>query len=95
MRLSFDDEESFKEAAGSLLFNNPPSDPNSLALRRAGVSSSMLPHEGNEDICFNNSLSDLNSLQQVGSGTSSNLNTPPHGPRREVKLYKDTQVLET
>ena len=28
MRLSFDDTESFKEAAGSLHFNNPSSDPN-------------------------------------------------------------------
>ena len=28
MRLSFDDPESFKEAAGSLRFNVPPSDPN-------------------------------------------------------------------
>ena len=28
MRLSFDDPESFKEAAGSLRFNNPPSDSN-------------------------------------------------------------------
>ena len=28
MRLSFDDTESFKEAAGSLRFNNPSSDPN-------------------------------------------------------------------
>ena len=28
MKLSFDDPESFKEAAGSLRFNNPPSDPN-------------------------------------------------------------------
>ena len=28
MRLSFDDPESFKEAAGSLRFNNSPSDPN-------------------------------------------------------------------
>ena len=27
MRLSFDDPESFKEAAGSLRFHNPPSDP--------------------------------------------------------------------
>ena len=27
MRLSFDDKESFMEAAGSLRFNNPPSDP--------------------------------------------------------------------
>ena len=30
MSLSFDDEDSFVEAAGSLCFNNPPSDPNSL-----------------------------------------------------------------
>ena len=28
MRLSFDDPESFKEATGSLRFNNPPSDSN-------------------------------------------------------------------
>jgi len=39
MKLSFDDEESFKEAAGSLHFNNPPpSDPNTLALRRPSAS---------------------------------------------------------
>ena len=28
MRLSFDDTESFKEAAGSLRFNIPPTNPN-------------------------------------------------------------------
>ena len=28
MKLSFDDKESFTEAAGSLRFYNPPSDPN-------------------------------------------------------------------
>ena len=27
MKLSFNDEESLKEAVGSLHFNNPPSDP--------------------------------------------------------------------
>ena len=32
MRLSFDDTESFKEAAGSLRFNNPPSDPNTSSI---------------------------------------------------------------
>ena len=52
MRLSFDDEESFKEAAsaglGSLKFNNPPSDPD--LLQQVGSSSSMPPQEGNEDI---------------------------------------------
>ena len=30
MKLSFDDEESFKEVVGSLCFNEPPSDPNTL-----------------------------------------------------------------
>jgi hypothetical protein len=49
MKLSFDDEESFKE---SLLFNNPPSasDPNALLQVE---SSSMPPQERNEDISFN------------------------------------------
>ena len=32
MRLSFDDPESFKEAAGSLRFHNPPSDPNTSSM---------------------------------------------------------------
>ena len=32
MKLSFDDTESFKEAAGSLRFNNPPSDPNTSSM---------------------------------------------------------------
>ena len=52
MRLSSesDDEESFKEAVGSLNFNNPPSDPDSL--QRVGSSSSIMmpPEERNEDI---------------------------------------------
>jgi hypothetical protein len=53
MKLSFVDEESFKEAAGSLHFNNPPSDPDILTLR--GVESSITPRERNGDICFDNS----------------------------------------
>ena len=52
MRLSFDDEESFKEAVGSLHFNNPPSDPNSL--QRVESSSSMPPQERKEDSSFIN-----------------------------------------
>jgi hypothetical protein len=36
MRLSFDDEESFKDVLGSLRFDNPPSDPNSLDRERVG-----------------------------------------------------------
>ena len=62
MRLSFDDTESFKEAAGSLIFNNPPSDPDSLQ----GVgSSSMLPQERNENSCFDNPPSDPNIILEV------------------------------
>ena len=60
MRLSFDDEESFKEAAGSLRFNNPPSDPDSL--QRVG-SSSMPPEEKNEDT--DNPPSDPNIILEV------------------------------
>ena len=46
MKLSYDDEESFKESIGSLNFNNSPSDSDSFQ----GVgSSSMPPEERNED----------------------------------------------
>ena len=71
MRLSFDDEESFKEAAGSLRFNNSSSDPNTLALQRVESSSStsMAPQERNENICLNNLNlpSDPNTLRRVES----------------------------
>jgi hypothetical protein len=68
MKLSFDDEESFKEVVGSLRFDNPPSDPNSVALALQEVGGSGVPHqERNEDIRFNNdSTSDPNSLGRVG-----------------------------
>ena len=36
MKLSFDDTESFKEAAGSLRFNNHPSDPNTSSIVEEG-----------------------------------------------------------
>ena len=52
MRLSFNDEESFKEAVGSLNFNNPPSDSESLQRVGSSSSSSMQPEERNEGICF-------------------------------------------
>ena len=56
MRLSFDDEESsFKDVVGSLRFDNPPSDPNSVALALQEMGSGGVPpQERNEDICFNN-----------------------------------------
>ena len=71
MKLSFDDEESFKEAVGSLNFNNPPSDLDSL--QGVGSSgSSVPPQETNEDI--DNSPSNPNiilEVQRVPVGSSS------------------------
>ena len=70
MKLSFDDEHSFKEAVESICFNDPPSDPNTHQRME-----SMLPQdsERNEDIGFNNSPSDPNSivLRRVESSTNS------------------------
>ena len=65
IRLSFDDEESFREAVGSLLFNNPPSDLSSPALQQVELESSngMPLHDRKEDICLSDSPSDLNSLR--------------------------------
>jgi hypothetical protein len=81
-KLSFDDEESFKDVVGSLHFDNPPSDPNSvvLALEEMGGSSDVPPQERNEDICFiNDSQSDLNSLGRVGS-------TPPQEKSEDIDI---------
>ena len=66
MRSSFDDNESSMEDAGSLRFNNPPSDPDTL--QGMGSSGSTPPQgsERNEDICFN---SNPNTLQRVGSSS--------------------------
>ena len=71
MRMSSDDEESFKEAVGSLVFKNPPSDPDSH--RGVGSNSSMPPEERNhEDI--DNPPSDPNTIleiRRVAVGSSS------------------------
>jgi hypothetical protein len=45
MKLSFDDKESFKEAAESLCYNNPPSETSTF--RQMG-SSSMSPPQARE-----------------------------------------------
>jgi hypothetical protein len=76
MRLSFDDEESFKEVLGSLRFDNPPSDPNPVALALQVGSSSVPPQERNEDIDF---PSDPNSLWRVGS-------TPPQERSEDIDI---------
>ena len=72
MGLSFDDEESFKEGVGSLIFYNPPSHPNTPAL---GSTGSIPLQEMNEDndIRFDNFPSDdPNPLRRVGSSSASN-----------------------
>ena len=68
MRLSFDDEESFKEAAESLRFNNPPSDPNTTP-QQMGSSGrmSLQDSERNEDSSI---PSDPNTLRRLGSSSS-------------------------
>ena len=89
MRLSFDDEESFKEAVSSLHFNNPPSNPASL--QRVGSSSnSMLPQEPerNEDsnIGFDNPSSDPNiilEVQRVPVGSISSTGSMPTQEKSE------------
>ena len=62
MKLSFDDEDSFK---GSLDFNTPPSDPNALVLPDVG-NSTIPDQEMNEDIRPNH----LDSLGLGGMGGS-------------------------
>ena len=84
MKLSFDDNESFKEAAGSLCFNNPPSDPNKTQPEVVPVGSSsssntsMQPQESPEEtrrsedsICINNPPStNPNALRRMESSSS-------------------------
>ena len=75
MRLSFDDEDSFKEGVGSLNFYNPPSDPNTLALGSSG-SIPLLEMNEDHDISFNNSPShDEFTSAPLGSCSSDNI--PP------------------
>jgi hypothetical protein len=58
------------EAAGSLRFNNPPSDSNTTLHQQVGSSTSMpgLPEERNEE-----NDPTLNTLQQLGIGRSSSI----------------------
>ena len=74
MNLSFNDEESFKEAAGSLRFNNPSSVSDTSTVQQIGSHSSWLPQdsERNEDICLDKPTSDPNTaFCRMGSTSSS------------------------
>ena len=92
MKLSFEDEESFKEAIESLRFNNPSSDPN--ARQQIGSSNSMSledsqpDSEGNEDNIIPSD--DPITLRRVGSTNTLSIqetrrsgfvfNNPPSNP---------------
>ena len=84
MGLSFDDEESLNDSVGSLNFNNPPSDADSLQGVGSSGHGSMPPEERNaEDICFDNPPSDayddpnvILEIRRVGSSSSTS-STPP------------------
>ena len=69
MKLSFDDEQSFKEAVESLRFSDPPSDPN--VQQQVGSSNSMplQDSERNEDL-DNITTNDPITLRRVGSRSS-------------------------
>ena len=69
MRLSFDDEESFKGAVESLRFNNPPGDPNSQ--QKIG-SMPLEDSERNEDL-DNITPSDPITIRHMGSWSTSSL----------------------
>ena len=69
MRLSFDDQESFKEAVGSFRFNNPSSDPNA-SLRMGSSSSSSMPLDDSERDEGNITASDPITLRRLGSSSS-------------------------
>ena len=92
MRSSIDDNESFVEAAGSLRFNNPPTDPNTLQQELVG-SSGMQSQEWSEDGCFNNpSLpNDLNTIRKMSSSSSS-IVMPPN--LSDLELEKPTYVFD-
>ena len=69
MKLSFDDEESFKETVESLCFNNPPSNPNILLEVESSGTIPPQDSESNEDVYFNNHTSDPNTLRRMESSS--------------------------
>ena len=84
MRLSFDDEESFKEAIESFCFNNPSSDPPNTQQQMGGNNTSMALEnaERNE---YNNTPSDpITTLRRVGSDSSLSI--------QEIRRSADIQV---
>ena len=71
MRLSFDDEESFKGAIESLRFNNSPGDPNSQPKIGRSNSMPLEDSERNEDLDNITTPSDPITLRRMGSWSTS------------------------
>ena len=86
MRLSIDNEESFKEAVGSLNFNHPQIESDSDSLEGMGSSSSMPPQE---DKYFDNPPSDSNSIilevRRVPVGSTGSGSTGSTSPQERSK----------
>ena len=80
MRMSFDDEESFKEAVESLHFNS--GDPNARQQMGSGNSESLQDSERNEDNIM--IPSDPITVRRVGSSSSLSI--------REIRRSVDIQV---
>ena len=102
MRLSFDDEESFKEAAGSLRFNNPPSDPDSLQQLEVGSMPTQEPAcERNTDICCDNPPLASNQniildVRRVPAGISSSTGSTPSEERSEdIDILANYGIIAT
>ena len=79
MRLSFDDEESFKEAAGSLNFNNIQSDSDSLQ----GVGSSSEERNQNQNVILE--------VRRVPVGKSGSGSTPTQ--ERSEDAYNNVSYI--
>ena len=90
MKLSFEDEESLKEALESLRFNNPPSDPDTQQLGVESNNSMPLQDQDQErneviDICFNSPTSGPNTLRRMGSNSSM---PPPQERSEEIEMVR-------
>ena len=95
MRLSFDDEESFKESVGSLNFNRSSSDSDSL--QEVLVGSSMPSRRGMRMFILINSPSHWQVIRisylKFGECQWEVVVLVVHRPRRGVKTLKDSDIL--
>ena len=96
MRLSFDDDESFKEAIESLslCFNNPSSDPNTQQQMGSNNTSIMMALENTERNEDNNTPSDpITTLRRVGSGSSLSIQEIRRSASADIQVSFDNPPL--